>query len=867
MYTDDFPQQQNVLEKAGRLENKAAWHQEKCMMHHSYFLCEEVRAAGELGAPVSAYSSDKTKSSLDWLAGEHQGLVLGVSQAAVGGDTRRHERSNAVPPPLGNPPQCPIPPSIEWDVLMARPAEHGQSSREATGAEDAVVEEEVVVRVMQVASDGREVSLDASEGNIDDDRQEPSASSLSSLTILSVKLGDESLSRRGDCLDDDTADSSIILDIEDEREGEFLPLDDEISIPLSSTTTKMSPLPPSQPQEEDNHTSHRMMDFADGICVSNAGIALQMPPLAKPAHAENEASFSVTEARALEEKQPPTPSHAEKVEGRNGKTPMPSPSPSPLRPQEENHSSSGHATAPAAHALAASPQPLLAAERTLSSQQPRYFDCYVRQGQAKRTQQAEEERQQRLREAEERRYTPQLSLPAEQRGLRSMDEYIEDSRAWEQRRADHVKFIAAQLEGAEEEERRAAVMVNATSERIVKEMEERKTRAGVVEGATQHAAARQFLLKRLQEKYAPSFKPTITPTAERQMTAERQARQEGGKNLLVKELFSRFMWYREEGEKRRERLLQREAEQQVTPPKKRHIMTHINEYAHSMLERDEKRRDKLRRQVEREREEEEERMRAMRPQVNWPSSKLVERFRRRQRQRAAAITASTPTSVPHVTASRRGEVHRQSQRAESGKMESPPPKRPTPLVNRKLVFSSSNSHSDHQKSVTLDARETVASVASAAFEERNARLLQMRQRREESRRREMKKKFTETCTFKPQVNPVSQRMGASYYRHQWAPPAFQRAPPSRFGGKQWSSSAATTRASTRKDVDGDVALARGTRVAKDVDERVESILFPPVVEDDDGKSSDDDEDNLAAHIEVLEALLAQWKQLEAEYRV
>ncbi|RNF06559.1 hypothetical protein TraAM80_03978 [Trypanosoma rangeli] len=863
MYTDEFPQQQNVLEKAGHLENKAAWHQEKRLMHDSCFSSEEVWAAGEFCVPAPAYSYGTTKSSLDWLAGEHQGLVLDASQAAVRGDTRRHERSKALPPLLGNPPQCLMSSSIQSEVLIEHSAEHGQSSREATRAEDAVLEEEMVVRVMQVASDGRGVSLDASESNIDDDRQEQSAPSLSSLMILSAKLGGESLSRRSDYLSDNTVDSSIVLDIE----GEFLPLDNEISIPLSSTTTKISPPPPSQSQEENNHASHRMTDFADGIRMLNADIALQLPPIVSFPRAEKEASFSVTELGDLEEKQPLTASHAEKMGGRNGKTPMPSPLPSPLRPQEEKQFRSEHATAPVAHAVVASLQPLLAAERKLSSQQPRYFDHYVRQAQAKRTKRAEEKRQQRLKEAEERRHTPQLSLLAERRGLRSMGEYIEDSRVWEQRRADHVNSVAAQLEVAEEEERCAAVIANATSERIVKEMEERKTRAGVVEGAMQHPAARQFLLKRLQEKYTSSFKPITTPTAERQMTAESQAHQEGGNNLLVKELFSRFMCYREESEKRRERLLQREAEQQVAPPKKRRTMTHVKEYARSMWEQDEKRHDKLRRQAEREREEEEERMRAMQPQVIWRPSKLVERFRQRQRQRAAATTTSTPTSVPHVAAFRIGEVHQQPQRAASGKMGSPPPKRPTPPTSRKLAFSSSNSHSDHQKPVTLDPRETVTSVGSLDFEERNVWLLQMRQRRVESRRREVKKKLTETCTFKPQVNPVSRRMVASYYRHQWRPHAFQQTPLSRFGSKQWPSSAATTRTGTRKDVDGDFATARGTRVAKDVDERVENILLPPGVEDEDRGTNDDDEDNLAVHIEVLEALLAQWKQLEAEYRV
>ncbi|RNF16882.1 uncharacterized protein Tco025E_05007 [Trypanosoma conorhini] len=871
MYTDDFPQRRNALKKAERLKSKAARRQEKRLMHPFCFSCEEVRAAGEFGAPPPSYASSTTASSLEWLAGEDRGLLRDVGQTAAGGDTRRAEPGGAGRPELSADPQCRTAPPTGCEVAGAPSAEPGRCGHEAKGAAAAVeAEEEVVVVVaMRAAAEGRGASVAAPESNDRGDRQKPSAlstSSLSSLMILSENLEAKSSSRGGG----DAADSSIVLDTGDECDSDLLPPDDEVfSITLSSTATDTPPpSPPTSPhQGQNNNASHRATDAADGLRTSKASVASQLTPAAGTPRVENEAAVSVAAVGAFEEEQPPTPPHAGGMGGEVGKTPRPSSSPSPLLFHGGKQWHDGRVVSPAAPAAVAPPLPSLGAERSQSSPQPRCFDRYVLQGRAKRRQreEEEEERQQRLKEAEERRYTPQVSLYAEQRGSRSLAEYIAASRAWEQRRTDHVKSVEAQIEAAEERMRRAAVRVNATSERIVREMEERRKRIGVVEGATQHAAFRQSLLRRLQKKYAPSFKPVITAVAGRRKAAEGQTRQEGGRHSGLGDFYDRFSRYRDASDKKRERLLQSATAQQAAPPTQRRTMAHIKEYARSMWEQDERRRDKLRRQVERERQEEEEQIRAMRPQVNRRSAELAERFR--ERQRTAATAASTSTSVPPMAGLRRGGTRQQPRRATSGKRGSPPPKRPPPPTNRKLAFSTSNSCSGPQKPGASGPKETVTPAISPDFEERNAQLLRMRKQRAESLRHEAEKEIAETCTFKPQVDPVSRRMVEAHYRHHLRPHAFHHEPPSCFGEHKCPSSSAAARTGARNGVDGDVAWASGVRVAKDVDDRVESISCHPDDEDGDGGTNDDGEDDLAAQIESLESMLTQWKQLEAEYRV
>ncbi|EKF39078.1 hypothetical protein MOQ_000695 [Trypanosoma cruzi marinkellei] len=847
MYAYDILQQRNDAKEAERLKNKVARYQAK-NMRPSCWINEEIRTAGEFDLPPvlpppASSPFCMTTSSSDWLVGEDGNFIGDMFQTAVGGETQPQEPDASLYASFNTPREMLTSPSIECE-LCTTSSEEGRHVPYGS-MESAVAVEEVVV-IIDAAAGEREVPLVASEGNIDDDnRQQQSASS--SLVVLSENLEGLIPSQGGDGIVDAAADSSIVLETEEECDNSIvLPDDESLSITFSSTNIEM-PLPPLSPPQQQDNTSHGVMDSIDAFGVCLEGTALQLPQIVGIPRVENEPFFSIGEFGQSE------------VEQRSTPLPSSSPSPSPLPPYGAEPFQGGCPVAAVDSVVAASRQSSLAAEKTQCPPPPRCFDYYLRRGKAKRKQrEAEaEECQRRLNEEEERRHTPQVSLYAERRGPRSFNEYVEASREWETLRANHMKSIAAQLEVADEKRRSAVVRVNATSERLLKEMVRRKKRVGVVESATQHAAARQSWLKQLQEKYAPSFKPTILHTTGRRKVSESEAQGKRGSHATEESFYDRFMRYRGESEKKREQLRQREAEKQHQQPKTKRTITQITEYVRSMLEREERRRDKLRRQVEKEQEEEEEKMRAMKPQVSRRSSELAERFR--QRQRTTERSAPTSTSVPHVGVSHKGGTRQKLWGAAGGKKGSPEPKPPTPPTNRKLSFSS-KSGSCHCKPVRRGLRGVVPSAVSPEFEERNARLLRMRQQRAESRRHEVEKELAQACTFRPKVDPVSRRMADSHRRDSVRPNTFQQERSSCLKEKRRPCVFSATMADTTKDVEEDLAWASDVREAMQVDEAVEGNLFIP-------HDDDTDEENLKSHIEGLEAILKQWKQLEAKYRI
>ncbi|RNF16045.1 hypothetical protein TcG_06617 [Trypanosoma cruzi] len=848
MYAYDILQQRNDAKEAERPKNKVARYQSK-NVRPSCWINEEIRTAGEVDLPPvlpppASSPFCMTVSSSDWLVRDDGNAIRDMLQTAVGGETRLQEPGATLYTSLSTPREVLTSPSIECELCTTSSKEvryvpHGS-------IESAVAVEEVVV-IIDAAAEEREVPLDASEGSSDDDnRQRQSA--VSSLVALSENLEGSICPRGGDGIVDAAADSSIVLETEDERDnGIVLPDDESFSITFSSTNIEI-PVPPLSPPQQQDNTSHGVMDSVDAFGVFSGGTALQLPQIVMVPRVENEPLSSIEEFGQSEMEQRSTPL-----------TSSSSSSPSPLPPYGAELFQEGCPVAAVASVVAASRQSSLAAEETQCPPPPRCFDYYLRRGKAKRKQrEAEaEECQRRLNEEEERRHTPQVSLYAERRGPRSFNEYVEASREWETLRASHIKSITAQLESADETRRRAVVKVNVTSERLLKEMVGRRKRVGVVESSTQHAAARQSWLKQLQEKYAPSFKPTILRTTGRRKASESETQRKGGPHAVEDSCYDRFMRYREESEKKREQLRQREAEKQHQQPKTRRTITQITEYVRSMWERDESRRDKLRRQVEKEREEEKEKIRAMKPQLSRRSLELAERFR--QRQRTAERSAPTTTSVPHVGVSHQDGTCQKLWGAADGKKRSPEPKPPTPPTNRKLSFSS-KSGSYHCKPLRRGLRGIVPPAVSPEFEERNARLLRMRQQRAESRRHEVEKELAQACTFRPQVDPVSRRMAESHRRESVRPNTLQRERSSCFRGKRRPCVFSATMAEVTKDVEKDLAWASDVRVAMQVDEPVEGNWFIP-------HDEDTDEENLKSHIEGLEAILKQWKQLEAEYRI
>ncbi|ORC83904.1 uncharacterized protein TM35_000541280, partial [Trypanosoma theileri] len=523
----------------------------------------------------------------------------------------------------------------------------------------------------------------------------------------------------------------------------------------------------------------------------------------------------------------------------------------------------------------------------------RSYERYVQEGRAKRQLQEELAEQQRQEELQQIRFTPQVSSYAAQRVSRSVSEYINASQEWEERRQAHVRAAAARLENAAREQQASSVKVNPTSRRMVVEMMAQKRRVSVVEGVQQHAAVRE-----LQEKYTPTFQPSITPAAKRQKRGDKYNR------LYTK------------GKEKKKTTTQHPEEKYQ--PKKR-TEAAIREHVEAMLARDAARRARAQKKAENIRKDEEEKMRVGKPQVNPHSVELAERHRQRQRIKeeeiaAAVAAAKAKTKTKSTSASQNNpqqQQQQQQQQQRGGEEEeevhksnfSPEIKiqqgdqqqqQKTNPTNRKLAYSSSGTRADSRMRSSCGPKQqqqqqqkhTMTPLLSPEFEERNSRLLQQRQHRAESRRRELEEEFTQTCTFRPQTNPISRRMASAHYNHMEPSFHYMRRP-----------SAASTSANasvpppfwTSDNPEDDFEWAEYVRRAKFSVERSDSASRgwsnARQGHDDlnyhygnnntnnnknnrnDDDNNNDDGDNLASQIESLEAMLEQWKQLEAEFRI
>ncbi|KEG10240.1 hypothetical protein DQ04_04001050 [Trypanosoma grayi] len=819
MYADGPAQERKKLKEAERLKHKAARSQEK-NLHASFLANETVRAAREIS---SSPHFSPLLNQPDVFA-----VLTDTSVSVSGGDVQLPDLTEDSLNVRGMVPVRSISPFIECEVSTTPLIE---------------------VKVCGTTVDnGAAAAVSAAAAQVSGGQ----TSSSSSLILSTNSV--ETLGLLLECVSavDNNADSSIILESEDRFDTELqLPENESFSISMTSVTSE-DPQLPEQCLEEFNTDS----DFAVEERTPHSSVGV--PPILGIPLRVNDCSLPQA-VKETGKSAPPRP-HVEGENDENKPRPQSRVLPTVPFPVTTTCTTStaaavAAASIPEATALAkpsamlAAPAPVAEKSRTAL----RCYDRYVEQGQAKRLQREEAEQQMLRREVEDTHYTPQLSRYAERAGSRSISKYIEDSMEWERRRRERVKYAAARLEAEERRELQAVVAVNAASRRIVRAMEAQQRRIGVVEDA----AARSARRRQLQQKYELPFKPTITHPAVPQKNSEGATPQAKGKPS-ARGLYDRLMRYREAGEKKLETLRQQEAQQQVPHPIPKRTSAEINVHVSAMWEREEQRRLRLQRQAgQKRREEEEEKARTMQPRIDARSAKLAERSRRRKRIEAASHSPSSSFPLPQ---GREEQPQRQDGEEEAvaahGGESSPHPKPHTVPTSRKLAFSSSNSRNDSRMRVSCGPRPPTVPVVSPDFEERSARLLQKRLQRAESLRHEVEEELARACTFKPHTNPASRRMAEAHYRKcaastGGAEPLRRNPQTPPFDAPHATSS-----------VEDDLKWADHVRGTKRTVRQAESFSHVSSAE-----QQVDDADNMAAQIESLEAVLAQWKQLEAEYRV